>query len=1038
MIRTLIERPVATILLVVGLLAIGGVAYGLLPISSLPEIEYPTIIVEASLPGASAETMAKTVTTPLEEQLGTLFELKSINSTSEPGSCEIVLSFPVGHDMRTAGTEVQAAITAAQPDLPPTLPTLPNWYYDNPSQYAVLVLAFTSDEVTPTELDKFAEASIKPQARTIPGVRTVINYVRRHEAIRVDVNPDALAAHQVTLADLRRALQESNVDQPKGRLDVQGTSVFLTANDQLTSPEEIARTVIAWRNGAPLRVSDIARVSRGPEQETDSFGTFNGRPTIAYGLRRSPDANVLQTITNIKERLPEMRASLPPGIHVEEAVDRSKAIRAAVSEVEFTLVLTTVLVVTSIFLFLRRLWATLIPSLAIPLSLAVTFGGMYLLRFSVNNLTLMALTVAVGFVVDDAIVVLENIARHIENGESAKVAAIRGLREVAFTIGSITLSLVAVFIPVLFMGGLVGELFRQFGITISIALLASGVVSLTITPVLCAYLLQPTQKPTPYQPSPHVALVQTALLTMGRLSSSAFRAYSRSLDWVIGRRVLMFAVLVGMVVATAALYVHSPKGFLPKQDTGVFRGRVDADSQVSAREKARLIDMVVARIRQNKNVLRVLSFGTGLMFIDLVQPDQRTSSLEEISNSLRAAGTVAGATFHLASIPELPLGAWVGRGDYQLALTDSSAAELEKWAPILVDRLQRLPSLVDVSLDEDANVNQLNLHVDREMAAKLDIRISDIDDALQDAFGERRVRAVHTDAGKVYVIMELDRSLADGESVLQKVNVRSAQGALVPISAFTSLSYDRAPAAVQHKDQFPAASISFNLGPDVSIGTAVELIRTSLEQSGKPATLQYSLEGTAGEFERSLASQPWLILGAILVMYLILGILYESLVHPITILSSLPSAGLGALIFLRVADLDLSIIAVVGMLLLIGIAKKNAIMIVDFALAAVREGEKAAVAIKQACLARLRPIMMTTFAALFGAFPLAFASGPGFELRRPLGISIVGGLLISQVLTLYSTPVVYLLIDDLARLLRKRPPLQTSKSGAASQGTGLI
>jgi multidrug efflux pump subunit AcrB len=518
---------------------------------------------------------------------------------------------------------------------------------------------------------------------------------------------------------------------------------------------------------------------------------------------------------------------------------------------------------------------------------------------------------------------------------------------------------------------------------------------------------------------------------MSRLGSSAFRAYSRSLDWVIARRGMMFAALVGIVVATAALYVHSPKGFLPKQDTGVFRANVVADSQVSAKEKARLIDIVVARIRQNKNVLRVLSFGTGLMFIELVPPDRRANSLEEISGSLRTAGTVAGATFHLSSIPELPLNAWVGHGDYQLALTDSSAAKLEKWAPILVDRLQKIPSLVDVSLDEDAYVYELNLHFDRDMAAKLDIRISDIDDALQDAFGERRVRAVHTDAGKVYVIMELDRSMTDGESVLQKVNVRSAQGVLVPISAFTSLSYERTPAAVQHKEQFPAASISFNLGPEVSIGTAVEVIRASLEQSGKPVTLQYSLEGTAGEFERSLASQPWLVLGAILVMYLILGILYESLVHPITILSSLPSAGLGALIFLRVADLDLSIIAVVGMLLLLGIAKKNAIMVVDFALRAVREGETTAVAVKQACLARLRPIMMTTFAALFGAFPLAFASGPGFELRRPLGISIVGGLLISQILTLYSTPVVYLVIDDLARMLRKRPQMRTSESEAA-------
>lgn len=1031
MIRTLIERPVATILLVVGLLGFGGVAYYLLPVSSLPEIEYPTIEVEAFLPGASAETMAKTVTTPLEEQLGGLFELKSMVSSSEPGYCAIVLTFPVGHDMLKAGTQVQAAISASQPDLPPTLPTLPTWYYDNPSQYAALVLAFTSDEVTPTELDKFADATIRPQARTIPGVRIVISYVRRHEAIRVDIDPDALAAHQVTLADVRQALQESNVDQPKGRLDVHDASVFLTVNDQLTAPEEIAGTVIAWRNGAPLRVGDVAKVWRGPEEETNAFGTFNGRPTVAYGLRRSPDANVLQTIANIKERIPDMRASLPPGIHVEEAVDRSQAIRAAVSEVEFTLVFTVILVVASIFVFLRRLWATVIPSLAIPLSLAVTFAAMYLLKFSINNLTLMALTVAVGFVVDDAIVVLENIARHIENGEPAKIAAVRGVREVAFTIGSITLSLVAVFIPVLFMGGLVGELFRQFGITIGVALLASGIVSLTITPVLCSYLLHNPHTPAVDRLSTRSALLRTVLPWLSRLGTAAFRAYSRSLDWVIERRGLTFAVLVGIVFATVTLYVRSPKGFLPAQDTGLFRGNVVADSQVSAKEKARLIDSVVARIRANRNVLRVLSYGTGSMFIELVPPDQRAGSLQEIARSLRAAGSLAGATFHLASVPELPLNSWVGHGDYQLSLTDRSAAELDKWSEILVARLQKIPALVDVSLDQHAYVNELKLSVDRDLVAKLGIRMSDIDDALQDAFGERRIRAVHTDAGKVYVIMELDRSMADGESVLQKVNVRSAQGALVPIAVFTSLSFGRTPAAVQHKEQFPALSISFNLAPKVSIGTAVEAIRASLEQSGKPATLQYSMEGTAGEFERSLASQPWLIFGAILVMYLILGILYESLVHPLTILSSLPSAGLGALIFLRAAGLDLSIIAVVGMLLLIGIAKKNAIMIVDFALHAVREGGVAAVAVKEACLTRLRPIMMTTFAALFGAFPLAFASGPGFELRRPLGISIVGGLLISQVLTLYSTPVVYLLIDDLARALRKRPQPQPSASGAA-------
>ena len=1031
MLRSLIERPVATIMLVAGLLLFGAIAVFLLPVSSLPDIEYPTIRVEASLPGASAETMAKTVTTPLEEQFGAVFELKSMLSTSEPGSSVILLSFPVGHNMLRAGSEVQAAISRAQPDLPP-LPALPIWYFDNPSEVAVLVLAFTSDEVTPTALDRFADEALKRQARTIPGVRIVIDYVRQREAFRVEINPDALASHQLTLADVRHALQDSNVDQPKGRLDAHGTSAFLAANDQLITTDDIASTVIAFRNGGPVLVKDVARVWRGPEEETNAFGTFNGRPAVAFGLRRSPQANVLQTIENIKQRLPDIRASLPPGIHVEVAVDRSLAIRAAVSEVELTLLLTTVLVVASIFLFLRRLWATVIPSIAIPLSLAATFAGMYLLGFSINNLTLMALTVAVGFVVDDAIVVLENIARHIEEGKPAKDAAIVGVREVAFTIGSITLSLVAVFIPVMFMGGLVGELFRQFGITITVALLASGIVSLTITPVLCGYLLRPEPKDGGQRRAPHPMRAR-ATAAIERLAALAFQGYSKSLDWVIARRGLMLAVLACIVIATVYLYIASPKGFLPKQDTGIFRGNVVADSQVSAREKARLIDIVVEHIRRSRNVLRVLSYGSGSMFIELVPPDLRTNSMDQIAAELRAAGTIAGVTFYLSSIPELPINSWVGRGDYQLSLTDNSSTELQTWSTKLVDRLQQLPELVDVTLDQHAYLNELKLNINRDMAAKLGIRVADIDDALQDAFGEHRVKAVHADSGKVYVIMQLDRSVANSESVLQKISVTSSQGSMVPISTFSSIDFSRTPAAVQHKGQLPAMSVSFNLAPDVSIGTAVAAIHTALEQSGKPVTLQYSMEGTAGEFERSLASQPWLIAGALLVMYLLLGVLYESFLHPITILSSLPPAGLGALIFLRAANLDLSIIAVVGMLLLIGIAKKNAIMIVDFALHAERSGAAAASAIKQACLIRIRPIMMTTFAALFGALPLVFASGPGFELRRPLGVSIVGGLLISQILTLYSTPVVYLVIGDAARAVRARlRPREAGLEGAPS------
>jgi multidrug efflux pump len=1019
-----IRRPIATSLLMVGLLLAGLAGYIFLPVAALPEVSYPTISVSTFLPGASPTTMVSSVTTPLERQFGQIPSLNGMTSTSSFGNSQITLQFDLERDIDAAEQDVQAAINGASNLLPRSLPAPPTYSKSNPADAPILTLSVSSNRVPLIQVDDYADSVLAQKISQVSGVGLVTLNGGQKPAVRLQVDPVALAGVGLSLEDVRGAVTSANVNQPKGNLDGLRQAYMLAADDQLFSAAAYRPLVIAYRNGGPIRLQDVAEVVDGAEN-TQLAGWANDQRAVILNVQRQPGANIIQVADRIKALLPQLKGAIPQGVDLSILTDRTETIRASVKDVQFTLVLTIVLVVLVIFFFLRNVWATLIPSVAVPLSLVGTFGVMYLLGFSLNNLSLMALTISTGFVVDDAIVMIENIARYIEAGEGVFESALKGARQIGFTIVSLTVSLVAVLIPLLFMGGLIGRLFREFAITLAIAIGVSALLSLTLTPMMCAKLLRPID--------------QTRHGRTYQLSERFFKwligGYERGLKWVLRHQPLTLAVTVATFLLTVFLFLIIPKGFFPQQDTGLIIGVSEASPDISF---ARMMDrqQAVARVvMSDPDVASVASFigvdgtnvtpNSGRLSITLKPREQRRASAEEVIARLQPKlDQVEGITLYMQLVQDLQVETRVSRTQYQYTLEDANPQELQQWAPRLLQKLQTLPQLRDVASDQQVSGLQVSLKIDRDTAARLGIQPQAIDDTLYDAFGQRQVSTIFTQLNQYHVILEVKPEFQQDPEALRHIYVRASSGEQVPLSAFTTYEPTLTSLLVSHQGQFPAITLSFNLAPGVALGEAVTAINRAKQEIGMPASVQASFRGTAQAFQSSLASEPFLILAALITVYIVLGVLYESYIHPITILSTLPSAGVGALLALMLFKTEFSIIALIGIILLIGIVKKNAIMMIDFALEAERQqGLAPEESIYQACLLRFRPIMMTTMAALLGGLPLALGTGTGSELRRPLGISIVGGLIISQLLTLYTTPVIYLYMDRLAKRSKKSQPV---------------
>jgi len=1011
-----IRRPVATALLSLAILMAGGVAFYFLPVAALPRVDFPTIYVRGGLPGASPETMASSVATPLERQFGRIAGITEMTSTSQLGSTGITLQFDLDRDINAASRDVQAAINAAAGQLPSNLPSLPTYRRINPADSPIMDLSIFSDTIPRSHLYDLCDSILGQKLAQVDGVGQVSISGGAKPAVRVDLNPNALAHYGIGLEEVRTALRNANANTPKGSLEDQGNRWVLFATDQLLQSDQYTPLIIAYRNGAPVRLSDIAKVTEGIEDIRNS-GYANGKPAVNISISRQPGANIINTVDNIKAILPELRATIPPAATLDITSDRTKTIRASVNDIEFTLVLTVALVVMVIFIFLRNAWATVIPSISVPLSIVGTFGVMYLLHYSIDNLSLMALAICTGFVVDDAIVVIENITRYLEAGESPMQAALKGSREIGFTVLSMSVSLIAVFIPILLMGGIVGRLFREFAITLSVAIAVSLCVSLTTTPMMCARFLK----------SEHDREHGQLYKGSERVFQWALHRYAGGLRWVLRHQPLMLAVTLATICLSIYLYIVVPKGFFPQQDTGRMAGTILGAQDLSFPAMQEKLKQYTQIVMSDPAVASMSAYtgggaeNTGRMQIDLKPLSERKVTVDQVIARLRRRlAVVPGATLYLRAFQDINVGGRFTSSQYQYTLESENLADLQEWAPRVEAKMRQIPGLRDIASDQQTRGLQATLVIDRDTASRLGIAPAAIDNTLYDAFGQRQVSTIYTQLNQYHVVMEVDAAFRDSTDDIQQLFVRSSTGAQVPLKAFTHFEMKTTSLAVNHQGQFPAVTISFNLAEGVALGDAVKDIEAAVLQLRLPSDIRPTFQGTAQAFQSSLASQPWLILAAVITVYIVLGVLYESYIHPATILSTLPSAGVGALLALLVFHTELTVIALIGIILLIGIVKKNAIMMIDFAVEAERSGKTPEESIYQACLLRFRPIMMTTMAALLGGLPLALSAGTGSELRRPLGISIVGGLMVSQVLTLYTTPVIYLYMDRLQLMIAKR------------------
>jgi hydrophobe/amphiphile efflux-1 (HAE1) family protein len=1029
-----IHRPIATALLMVAIVLLGIIGYELLPVAALPEVDSPTIQVTAQLPGADPQTMASSVATPLERQFGQIPGLAQMTSSSALGYTQVTLQFSRDRTIDSAAQDVQAAINATSGQLPPNLLNPPIYRKTNPADTPILLLALNSDTLPLTKVSDYAGSILVQKLSQMPGVGLVSLGGEQNPAIRVQVNPAQLAAAGLDLESVRTALANSTVNQPKGTLYGGQHAFSLLTNDQLTTVSGFDDYILAYRNGAPIRVRDVGRAIVAPEDKTLA-GWLGTQRAVLIAVQRQPGANVIETVDQIRKALPQLEASLPPSIKVEIVSDRTQTIRASVADIQFTLMLTIALVVAVIFLFLRKLWATVIPAIAVPLSLVGTFAVMYALGFSLDNLSLMALTIAVGFVVDDAVVMIENIVRHIEGGSTPMAAAIVGAGEIGFTILSISISLVAVFIPLFLMSGVVGLLFREFAVTVAVSIAVSLVVSLTLTPMMCARLLAP-------EGDHHPGRVSQAL---ERFFDWLVAAYDRALVVALRHRLVTLLVMIFTVVLTLALFVVIPKGFFPQQDTGMIVGISEGAQDISPQAMMDRQEAVLGVVAKDPAVASATAYigpggstvteNDGRMFITLKPHSERSATADQVITRLnRALQPIQGITLYMQAAQDINVGSRLSKTQYQYTLVEVDNAELNHRAPVLLEKMQGLPQLRDVASDQQSAGRTLNVEVNREAASRLGVDPAQVDGILYDAFGQRHVARIYTTLNQYYVILEVDPGFQLGPNALSRIYAKSASGSMVPLNQLATITPAVAPLAVNHQGQFPSVTLSFNLAANSTIGSAVTAIRQAAADLHLPPSIATSFQGNAQAFQSSLSSTPILILAALVAVYIILGMLYESAIHPLTIISTLPSAGLGALLTLMLFGMPLDVIGIIGIILLIGIVKKNGIMLIDFALESQRErGLSSEDAIHEACRLRFRPILMTTLCALLAGIPLMVGTGTGSEIRQPLGYAIVGGLIVSQVLTLFTTPIVYIYMDRLSGWLSRRSRAGSSAGAGTSK-----
>jgi len=1011
-----IRRPVATSLITVAILLSGIVAFRFLPVAPLPQVDFPTISVGAGLPGASPETMASAVATPLERQFGRIAGVTQMTSTSGLGSTNITLQFDLNRDINAAARDVQAAINAARSQLPADIPSRPNYRKVNPADSPILMLSLTSDNIPPAQIYDAADSILAQKLAQVEGVGQVFTWGSARPAVRVEVNPNQLNSYGVSLEQIRKSLQSANANLAKGALSDSRQIWSVSATDQLFKAYEYQPLIVAGHQGAPVRLRDIAEVVDSVE-DSRNLGLSNAKPGVLMAIFRQPGANMIETVDRIMAVLPMLRASISPSLHLQVAVDRTSTIRSSVRDVEIALVISIILVIFVVFAFLRNVWATIIPSVAVPLSLIGTFGVMYLFHYSLDNLSLMALTICTGFVVDDAIVVIENITRHIENGMTPFAATMKGASEIGFTVLSMSTSLVAVFIPILMMGGIVGRLFREFAVVLSVAIGVSLFVSLTTTPMMCARFLK-------HESGQHNRLYRFSENAFNRL----LRTYDVSLRWVLRHQFLILLITFGTIVVNGYLFYKTPKGFFPQQDTGRFTGVIQGDQDLSFAAMSQKMREFTDIVLKDPAVDTVTSFtgggsggSTARMFGQLKPLSERKISIDQvIARIRRSTSKIPGAALYLQATQDLNVGGRFSGSQYQYTLQADNLSDLTHWAPIIMQRMQRIPELRDVNSDQQMRGLQTSLVIDRDTASRLGVAVQDIDNTLGDSFGQRQVSNIYKGLNQYHVVMEVAPEFQQSPEALKSIYVPSKSGKLVPLSAFAQYEPSNTALSVNHQGVFPAITLSFNLAPGASLGPAVEHIEAARRELRVPNTVHATFQGTAQAFQDSLANQKVLILTALAAVYIVLGILYESFIHPITILSTIPSAGISALLAVQIIKSDLNIIALIGIILLIGIVKKNAILMIDFAVQVERDENKSPVeAIYKAALLRFRPILMTTMAALLGAMPLALGAGVGAELRQPLGITIVGGLILSQMLTLFTTPVVYIYMDRLQSWLRR-------------------